>query len=61
MLKTFALMFLALLTLSCAALEGLFENLPAQFIQFNGFLALSISIVLLVWVVKSSFLRVGKD
>ena len=61
MIKTFALMLLAILTLSCATLEGLFENLPAQFIQFNGFLALSISIVLLVWVVKSSFLRVSKD
>lgn len=61
MRKTFALILLALLILGCAVLEGLYETLPAQFVQFNGLLALSVSITWLVWVVKTSFLHTGKD
>jgi hypothetical protein len=52
---------LALLILSCAVLEGLHDNLPAQFIQVNGLLALAVSISWVVWVAKTGFLRVGKE
>ena len=61
MIKTFALMLLAILTLSCAALEGLYDNLPAQFIQVNGLLVLAVSITWVVWVAKTGFLRVRKE
>ena len=61
MIKTLALILLALLILSCAVLEGLHDNLPAQFIQVNGLLALTVSISWVVWVAKTGFLRVRKE
>jgi hypothetical protein len=50
-MKYAALIILALLTITCAVLEGLFDSLPAQFIQFNGLLTLvSTGVFLATWV-----------
>lgn len=38
MMKYAAPLILAFLALACAVLEGLFEWLPPEFIQFNGLL-----------------------
>jgi hypothetical protein len=52
MKKYTGLILLALLTMTCAALEGLFEGLPAQFIQFNGLLTMLCVGVFISWTLK---------
>jgi hypothetical protein len=47
-----ALTILALLTMSCAVLEGLFESLPAQFVQFTGLLTIICVGVFIGWTLK---------
>ena len=52
MMKTIVLMTLALLTLTCAVLEGLVESLPPQFIQLTGLLTIVCTGVFIGWVLK---------
>ena len=52
MKKYIALTILALLTMSCAVLEGLFESLPAQFVQFTGLLMIVCVGVFISWALK---------
>ena len=40
MTKIIVLTLLALITITCAVLEGLVTSLPAQFIQVNGLLTI---------------------
>lgn len=49
MKKYIILISLAILTMTCAVLEGLFETLPAQFIQINGLLTIVCVGVFIVW------------
>ena len=52
MKKYIALTILALLTMSCAVLEGMFESLPAQFVQFTGLLMIVCVGVFIGWTLK---------
>ena len=52
MKKYIALTILALLTITCAVLEGLFESLPAQFVQFTGLLTILCAGVFITWTLK---------
>ena len=61
MIKAIVLTSLALLTMTCAVLEGLFETLPAQFIQINGFLTIVCVGVFIVWTLKVQAESFNKD
>jgi hypothetical protein len=61
MKKYFLLIPLALLTITCAVLEGLFETLPAQFIQINGLLTIVCVGVFIVWTLKVQAGKLNKD
>lgn len=61
MKKYFLLIPLALLTITCAVLEGLFETLPAQFIQINGLLTIVCVGVFIVWTLKVQAGTLNKD
>ena len=52
MRNTIVLSSLALLTLVCAVLEGLFEGLPPQFIQLNGLLTIICTAAFILWTLK---------
>jgi len=55
---------LALLALTFAVLEGLIENLPQQFVQFNGLLTILSTMGLIGWTLKlqlSSFKKIDRD
>lgn len=61
MTKYVTLAALALLTISCAVLEGLLEWLPPQFIQFNGLLVIVCTGALISWVLKPHAETVNRD
>ena len=61
MTKYVVLTILALLALTCAVLEGLFEWLPPQFIQFNGLLAIVCTGVFIGWTLKVQAGSLDKD
>jgi len=46
------LITLTVLTITCAVLEGLFESLPPQFIQFVGLLTIVCTAIFIGWVLK---------
>ncbi len=52
MKKYIILMFLALLTLTGAVLEGLVEGLSPQFVQINGLLTIICAGVFITWTLK---------
>lgn len=52
MKKSIILISLALLTMTCAVLEGLIETLPAQFIQLTGLLTIVCAGVFITWTLK---------
>jgi len=52
MKKYIILISLALLTMTCAVLEGLVESLPSQFIQVNGLLTIICAGVFIAWTLK---------
>jgi hypothetical protein len=61
MKKFIILISLAVLTMTCAVLEGLVQSLPPQFIQFNGLLAILCAGVFIVWRLKLRTGRFDKD
>ena len=61
MIKYIVLTSLALLTLTCAVLEGLVESLPPQFIQINGLLTIVCAAVFIIWTLKIQAERLEKD
>lgn len=52
MKKYIVLIILALVTMTCAVMEGLIEGLPAQFIQLNGLLTIICAGVFIGWTLK---------
>lgn len=52
MIKSIFLISLALLTMTCAVLEGLVESLPAQFVQLTGLLTIVCAGTFITWVIK---------
>ena len=52
MKKYIILISLALVTITCAVLEGLIESLPAQFIQFTGLLTIMCAGIFITWTLK---------
>ena len=52
MKKYFLLIPLALLTMTCAVVEGLVESLSPQFIQISGLLTLVCVLVFVIWSLK---------
>jgi len=52
MKKYIILMFLALLTLTGAVLEGLVEGLPPHLVQVNGLLTIICTGVFITWTLK---------
>ena len=61
MKKAIVLTLLALVTMTCAVLEGLVESLPPQFIQVNGLLTIVCAGVFIVWTLKVQADRFHKD
>ncbi|MDX2428789.1 MAG: hypothetical protein QNK22_08875 [Xanthomonadales bacterium] len=61
MIKTIVLTLLALLTMTCAVLEGLVESLPSQFIQINGLLTIVCAVVFIIWTLKIQVQEFKKD
>ena len=61
MKKYILLISLAVLTLTCAVLEGVVASLPPQFIQLNGLLIIICAGALIVWTVKVQARRFDKD
>ena len=60
MKKYIILISLALMTLTCAVLEGLVE-LPAQFIQLNGLLTILCTGAFISWTLKVHVADFSKD
>ena len=60
MRKYIILISLALMTLTCAVLEGLVE-LPAQFIQLNGLLTILCTGAFISWTLKVHVDDFGKE
>jgi hypothetical protein len=60
MKKYIILISLALITLTCAVLEGLVE-LPAQFIQLNGLLTILCTGAFISWTLKMQVDNFNKD
>jgi len=52
MKKSIILISLALLTMTCAVLEGLVESFPAQFIQLTGLLTIVCAGIFITWTLK---------
>lgn len=61
MKKAIVLTLLALVTMTCAVLEGLVESLPPQFIQVNGLLTIVCAGTFIVWTLKVQAERFHKD
>ena len=61
MIKTIVLTSLALLTMTCAVLEGLVESLPPQFIQITGLLTIVCAAVFIIWTLKIQAQGFKKD
>ena len=61
MIRLIVLTLLALLTISCAVLEGLIPGLPAQFIQITGLLTIVCTAVFIIWILKIQAQRFKKD
>ena len=61
MKKYIVLIPLAILTMTCAVLEGLVPSLPAQFIQVNGLLTIVCAGVFVVWTLKVKVGSFDKD
>ena len=60
-MSKFILISLALLTVTCAVLEGLIESIPPQFIQINGLLTIVCTGVFIVWTLKTQAQRFDRD
>ena len=61
MKKYFILVSLALLSMTCAVIEGLIETLPPQFIQINGLLIIVCAVVYVAWTLKVRSKGLDKD
>ena len=61
MKRYIVLIVLALLTVTCAVLEGLFESLPPQFIQFVGLLTIVCTGVFIGWALRLQARSFRKD
>ena len=61
MKKAIVLTLLALVTMTCAVLEGLVESLPPQFIQVNGLLTIVCAGVFIVWTLRAKAVSFDKD
>ena len=61
MTRFIVLSLLALLTITCAILEGLVPNLPAQFIQINGLLTIVCAGAFITSVLKIQADKFKKD
>jgi len=61
MIRSIVLTLLALITISCAVLEGLIPDLPAQFIQVNGLLTIVCTGVFIIWILKLQAQSFKKD
>lgn len=61
MKKYILLISLALVTITCALLEGLVPSLPQQFVQLNGLLTILCAGVLIVWTLKIQAGSFDKD
>ena len=61
MKKYILLISLAILTMTCAVLEGLVPSLPPQFIQVNGLLTILCAGVFIVWTLKVKAGSFDKD
>ena len=55
------LMSLAIITVTCAVLEGLVESLPPQFVQVNGILTIVCAGVFIVLALKVQAKSFKKD
>lgn len=61
MIRAIVLTLLALTTMTCAVLESLVPNLPAQFIQVIGLLTIVCTGVFIIWILKIQAQRFKKD
>lgn len=61
MIKYIVLTLLALLTVTCAVLEGLVESLPPQFVQITGLLTIVCAGVFITWTLKIQAQGFKKD
>ena len=61
MKKYIVLILLAILTTTCAVLEGLVPGLPPLFIQVSGLLIIVSTGVFIVWTLKVKAWRFDKD
>ena len=61
MMKYIVLAILALLTMTCAVLEGLVEGLPPQFVQLVGLLTILSTGVFVGWKIRLQAHRLKKD
>lgn len=52
MKKYIVLVFLALLTMTGAALEGVFQTLPQAVVQASGLLTIIAAMILVIWTLK---------
>jgi hypothetical protein len=60
-MKYTLLLMLALVTLGCAVLEGLFAGLPSQFVQLTGLLTIICTAVFIGWTLKLASGSFRKD
>ena len=61
MIRLIVLTLLALITISCAVLEGLIPGLPAQFIQITGLLTIVCTGIFIIWILKLQVQSFKKD
>ena len=61
MKRYIVLAVLALLTMTCAVLEGVVESLPAQFVQLNGLLTIVCTGVFIGWMLRLQARNFKKD
>ena len=61
MIKYIVLTILALLTMTCAVLEGLVEGLPPQFIQLVGLLTIVCTGVFIAWALRVQARSLNRD
>ena len=52
MKKYIVLVFLALLTMTGAVLEGVFQTLPQSVVQASGLLTIIAAMILVIWTLK---------
>ena len=60
-MKYILLLTLAVISLGCAVLEGLYSALPSQFVQLNGLLTIICTAVFIAWTLKLASGSFRKD